>query len=105
MASKGLWDVWNHTNLGGRAVSAMKGRFHHSKQTVIQGHCLKILACIMDRKHPSIRELRKLCGIQQSTPCRIRGSALKRLGLIDHEPRKARTLHATVRFIPAEDVP
>ncbi len=51
---------------------------------------------------PSFRDLMRATGVRSPNVTAKSLAALKKKGMIDYEPRKARTIRPLFRFIPAE---
>ena len=68
---------------------------------------LRILAYLWQNPSPPpfFEDLAAICGCHHRQNIADRLERLQRLGLIEKEYRKKRTLRATCRFIPAEELP
>lgn len=67
---------------------------------------LRILAAVLDRpgNPPTVRELMVIMGCRSPHAVACHLDRLRDMGLVTWERKKARTLRATFRWIPAEEL-
>ena len=76
------------------------------KPNIVRGTALKILGIVMrPGLRPTVRDILKETGHQSINGVHGHLRRLERLGLITHDLGKAATLRATVKFVPAEELP